>query len=72
MSYPIFPANIDIEAGTYLVMAAAQPALPKGLQPYMVLSTDLTTGSVPGAQGRSALDNPYLGDVDFDDIVVTP
>ena len=65
MSYPIPPTTIDVEAAgsTYLVIANAQPAMPQGLQPFMVLSTDLTTGSVPNGQTRGPLNNPYLGDV---------
>ena len=66
MTYPVPPTSIDLEAADSvpLRIAEAQPALPKGLQPFMTLSADLKTGSVPGTQSRGALDNPYLGDIE--------
>ena len=65
MPFPNPPTTIDVEAAgsTYVIIADAQPAMPQGLQPYMELSADLTTGSVPSTQSRGPLDNPYLGDV---------
>ena len=65
MSFPNPPTTIDVQAAgsTYLVIANAQPAMPQGLQPYMELSADLTTGSIPSGQSRGPLNNPYLGDV---------
>lgn len=73
MTYPVPPTTIDLEAANSvpLRIANAQPALPKGLQPFMTLSADLTTGSVPSGQGRNALDNPYLDDVNFSAITET-
>ena len=70
MTYPVPPTTIDLEAANSvpLRIAEAQPALPKGLQPFMTLSSDLLTGSVPNNQGRDALDNPYLDDIDFSNL----
>ena len=64
-SYPVPPTSIDLEAANSvpLRIAEAQPALPKGLQPFMTLNPLLTEGSVPNGQSRDALDNPYLGDI---------
>ena len=69
-SYPVPPTSIDLEAANSvpLRIAEAQPALPKGLQPFMTLNPLLTEGSVPNGQGRDALDNPYLDDVDFSNL----
>ena len=66
MTYPVPPTSIDLEAADSvpLRIAQAQPALPKGLQPFMTFNPQLTEGSVPNNQSRGALDNPYLGDIE--------